>query len=216
MDSKLYFSSVEAQVGVFEIIHTYREGNRVVDLLENMGVEVEDQFCLIRKDDTQQELMEAIRNDMPYCPRQEEDIYEMILEMVDISLNTERHWCDGFIYKVVLVPLVDVLESKEKYLEEESKEEEDQSKAKEDSNMKDLNDSDDEREERAWKDKKRRKTKFIKMAWVVFRDKVLNSGLTESKQLKCAEDWLLSKASSDSIFNLGELVSQLLHFLRND
>lgn len=39
------------------------------------------------------------------------------MEVVDISLNLDRHWCDGFIYEVVSAPIVDVLESKERCIE---------------------------------------------------------------------------------------------------
>lgn len=47
----------------------------------------------------------------------EDEIYEAILEMVDISLNLDRHWCDDFIYEAVLASIVDVLESKERCIE---------------------------------------------------------------------------------------------------
>ncbi|GLJ17072.1 hypothetical protein SUGI_0295360 [Cryptomeria japonica] len=150
----------------------------------------------------------------------EEDIYEVILEMVDISLNLERHWCDGFIYEAVFVSLVDILESKERCVEmlgdfvkedygdavadalcelqdgvkesilkvyfnpsnyyssdseEESEAEEDQIEVEEDSNMQDLNDSDEEREERMRRAAKRRKREFVKRAWPIFRDGVMNA-----------------------------------------
>ncbi|GLJ26291.1 hypothetical protein SUGI_0505320 [Cryptomeria japonica] len=274
-------NSLLARIGVFEIIHTYREGNRVADLLANMGVERDNQFCSIKLDDVSQELMEAIRKDIPCSSRQgilcmnceetlerqcialfnaDEDIYEAILEMVDTSLNLERHWCDGFIYEVVLVSIMDVLESKERCVEilrdfvnedygdavaealcelqkgvkerilkvyfnptnyysldtkEESEAEGDQTEDEEDSNIQDLNDSDEEREERVQRAMKRRKRKFVKEAWSIFRDGVLNGDLIGFKQLKCAKDWWLTEASSDTLFNLGELISQLLHFLRN-
>ncbi|GLJ55658.1 hypothetical protein SUGI_1195350 [Cryptomeria japonica] len=47
----------------------------------------------------------------------EEDIYIVILEMVGVSLDLERHWCNGFIYGAMLAPMVDVLESNERCLE---------------------------------------------------------------------------------------------------
>lgn len=42
------------------------------------------------------------------------NIYDAIHGMVEFSLNVDRHWCDGFIYEVVLFPLVDILESRER------------------------------------------------------------------------------------------------------
>lgn len=47
----------------------------------------------------------------------EDEIYEAVLKMDDISLNLERYWCDDFIYEVVLALIVDVSKSKERCIE---------------------------------------------------------------------------------------------------
>lgn len=58
-----------------------------------------------------EELLEVLIKDLFFI---EEYIYVAICGMVEVSLNIDRHWCDGFIYEVVLVPLVGILESRER------------------------------------------------------------------------------------------------------
>lgn len=180
--------------------------------------------------------------------------------MVDISLNLDRHWCDDFIYEVVLAPIVDVLESKERcieivgdfinaaygdavagalcemqnevkesilkvyfnhdyYLSSDSKgeivEDEDLSNVEEVGGVQNMADNEEEQEDREWREKKQRKKMFVTLAWVTFRDGVSNGDLTVFRQLKENEYWWLAEASSDTLFNLGGLISQVFYYLRN-
>ncbi|GLJ31060.1 hypothetical protein SUGI_0621630 [Cryptomeria japonica] len=47
----------------------------------------------------------------------EEYVYEAIKGLVGITLNFERHWCDSTVYEAVLMPLVDVIENRERAVE---------------------------------------------------------------------------------------------------
>ncbi|GLJ06422.1 hypothetical protein SUGI_0038710 [Cryptomeria japonica] len=47
----------------------------------------------------------------------EDVVYDAMRGMTDISLSLDRHWCDAFIYGVVLPPLVDIIESGERSVE---------------------------------------------------------------------------------------------------
>lgn len=47
----------------------------------------------------------------------EEYVYEVIKGLIEITLNFEWHWCDSTVYEVVLMPLVDIIESRERAME---------------------------------------------------------------------------------------------------
>lgn len=43
----------------------------------------------------------------------EGEVIDAVWRLVFTILGGGRHWCDGFIYEVVMCPMVDVLDSKE-------------------------------------------------------------------------------------------------------
>lgn len=47
----------------------------------------------------------------------EDHAYDAIKGLVGITLNFERHWCDSNVYEVVLMPLVDIIEYRERVME---------------------------------------------------------------------------------------------------
>lgn len=47
----------------------------------------------------------------------EEYVYDAIKGLMGITLNFERHWCDAMVYEAVLMPLVDIIECRERAVE---------------------------------------------------------------------------------------------------
>ncbi|GLJ55029.1 hypothetical protein SUGI_1181260 [Cryptomeria japonica] len=138
-----------------------------------------------------------------------EDIYKVILEMVDVSLNLERHLYDGFIYEAVLTPVVDVLELEERCLELIGGFLKSMNGDVVVDTLLELQDgtkesilrvyfnpatcySSDSEEESGMED----------IEEETDENRVRNGDLTEFRQLKSDDDWWLTEESSNSLFKL--------------
>ncbi|GLJ27384.1 hypothetical protein SUGI_0537470 [Cryptomeria japonica] len=167
---------------------------------------------------------------------------DAVWRLVTSILGGGRHWCDGFVYEVVLCPMVDVLDSKETCIQKINGficSMDGQAIANEILNL-DLSnwvslsllglyfnssnyissdfeeDPDDEGEEyEQEKAEKERKKTLIEDAWEVYRIGVINRNLAPFQRMLDEGDGWLSMASVVKVVEIGEYLAIILQALSN-
>lgn len=165
---------------------------------------------------------------------------DAVWRLVTSILGGGRHWCDGFIYEVMLCPMVDVHDLKEACIQKIDgfiHSVDGQAIANKilkldlsswvsllglyfnSSNYISSNseeDPNDEEEEHVQaKVEKERKKTLIEDAWEVYRIRVINRNLSPLQRMLDAEDGLLSTASTMKVVEIGNYLAIILEALAN-
>ncbi|GLJ42697.1 hypothetical protein SUGI_0885230 [Cryptomeria japonica] len=146
----------------------------------------------------------------------EDFVYDAIQGLIGISLNFEWHWCDAIFLEAVLMPLIDVIESGERVVEDYLSSEPEDAPEEFDEDSGGLVDSDTRREmarREVWLEERKRLKVFGENAWEVFRCVVFNGNMAPFRNLTEAMEWWLPERSTNNVISIGEYVAVIYQAL---
>ncbi|GLJ18394.1 hypothetical protein SUGI_0325840 [Cryptomeria japonica] len=157
-------------------------------------------------------------------------VYDAIKGLMGITLNFDRHWCDGTIYEAVLMPLVDIIECRERaveilsgfvkppnyFLPSDSEEEEDEG---EDDGSQESDASETSRAERRRVEREELKEMmrtFGENAWEVFRCAVQNGNMAPFRRIINSETWWFLAGATANVISIGEYAGVIMQTLNGE